>query len=341
MSNEIDSLDSINQRSNQKLATDFLLIETLLYLTKQENWNPNFGEDTFFRNILLNIDLTKFGNLTTTQIKNFLHIFQNLSLLKINCICLNEEEILPTLTNLKSMHDLEITLPQNARLPGRNTFSNLTKIVIHAQRDTHDDYINQLLNAAPTLSTFTLCGGHLTIHSLLGLVNPKITAISLINITIAEDLIETMTSLFFRQGIKKLELVTTTNSMYNLAFMNAVNDFLPRLSRVEIPIGIENLTVTLSQCPVALLSNFMLLKSLKKIKILYSVQFSLRKIVYLAQHLRRIPNLEIIFMEYFDPTLLTKKNTETYSELIQIRSIGCKAVIEALGLQVLTYNHRA
>lgn len=161
MSNEIDSLDSINQRSNQKLATDFLLIETLLYLTKQENWNPNFGEDTFFRNILQcssyfnggrDLDLTKFGNLTTAQIKNFLHIFQNLSLLKINCICLNEEEILPTLTNLKSMHELEITLPQNARLPGRNIFSNLTRIVIHAQRDTHDDYINQLLNAAPTLS---------------------------------------------------------------------------------------------------------------------------------------------------------------------------------------------
>lgn len=345
LAQEIESLDLADPLQNL-FITDILVTKIILFFSQDINWHYNLVASNFLTQILKysslfvggrDLDLTQFKNITTAQLRNFPFIFQNLQSLKIDCSDFFGDEIMAILTKFQKLCYLEITISRDTRLLEQDMFPNIEKIMIHTQSRTRYDCVLQILNVSPTLTEFSLEGGHLTMHSLVRLASPTITSISLKNVTLGDGAKDMLNSLFYGRNLKRLELLTTNNSLCDTAFVDATHDFISQLTP---EIGIEELTITLDQCCNQLFDNIIFLFSLKKIRILYSAQFPSKKIIAMSQILRNFPILEVIFEEYYDSTRYRGEITEQYIEEIMARSKGFKTMLEAVGRRAITFNHK-
>lgn len=213
---------------------------------------------------------------------------------------------------------------------------SVRQLIIRTESMTLHDCVHQIISCTTGITDFTLLHGNLTVQTTVRLADPNITSISLVNITLANNVKELLVNLFFRRNLKKLEILATDCSLYDSAFLDATNEFM---GLITPEIGIEDFTFTLDQCCDQPIDNLVFLLALKRIKIFYSAQFQTKRIIAIAQTLRCFNALDITFEEYYDANAYKGTVTNQYIGDLRAGSLACQKILEAYEYRVFPYKH--
>lgn len=343
---ELSSMEKDSSFRNA-YGVDLLIIKIIIFFCTYENWNFNTIENLLIPNILKHsnlfnggrkLDFTHLSGITDPCLSFLPRLFKGVTSMKINSQ--NRINTLSYLAEFKSLEKLEISVSEHDNFITQNIILNIKSLkIIATPQNSMYQCINQILNCTPSLNQFKLSGGNLTAQTIINISNPLITTISLHNTKIIPQLKEMLYNLFIRDHIRELKLVLTDHKSYNMPFLEAVNEFF---SKIIFNNTLEQLTFTLDPCCEQQLENLSFLTGLKRIKIYFSVQYDIRKLICIIPMLLRLRLQQIIFKEYYDPPRSGVQLTSDYYCMLKQRSRGCKQLLESAhsSISVIEYDFK-
>lgn len=318
------------------LKAESLIFRLINFFSLPENKNVETIESVLIPSLLSEstilkggyiADLTTFKNVNIYQLRFLYKIFEDANQLKINHLT-TSSLLMGYISCFTKANKLTIFISEDDTFAGKDIKLSIKELkIISKERSNWNDAIEQLIKSCPLLNKIYIRNGNLSLGTCIKILEKNTTSVCLKNVKIQPQFKNALYSIFRNcKNLKQLKLIATDTYYSNITFHDITREFLGIF--ITQNTTLEKLSFTLCQYEKQILNNLLNLTELKELKVYYSAQLGSGNLVSLLNVLRHMPQVRIIFVEYYFIPERIFQNRTHYMDMLKSRSIKFKALID-------------